>query len=331
MLGVPSYQRAKPLGPALLGTVKAPVPVPISTGVRPALPAYALDGRPLHWNAGRTAVMFDSTNEEYHSDRGAVSSTGLKVLLKSPAHFRTYQCGPRPKELDSQRIGTAVHAAVLEPQRFKTDYVVWPSRRGASGWKAFAAANAAKVILTRGEYDQVVSCAKSILATEALQDQQGSIFTVEDLIAHGTCERNLYWVDEATGITCRMRADLMIQGVTADLKTVDDARPERFAWQCVRHDYDVQAAFYLRGRKAFDPSANSFPFIFIAAELNAPHCAVVHTADEEAFIEHGDKRVSEALALLKSCQSASSFPGYQRPRTTLKLPLSARYPRGLDI
>lgn len=330
MLGLPHHQKVvQPLHAASL--LPQASSLHQQSPMRPSLPAYALDGRPLIWNADRTAVMFDSTNEEYHSDRGSISSTALKILLRSPAHFRAYQCGPRKKELDSQRIGTATHAAVFEPYRFSKDYVVWHQRRGAAGWNSFVGANVGKEILTRSEHDLVSACAQSIRSTEALRDESGAVYTVDDLITYGTCERNLYWVDQASGLTCRMRADLMIQNVTVDLKTTDDARAERFGWQCVRHDYDVQAAFYLRGRRAFDPNTQHFPFIFIAAELTAPHAALVHTADDDAFIAPGDKKVSAALALLKACQASSSFPGYERPRTTLKLPLSARFPRGLDI
>lgn len=330
MLGLPHHQRVSQLPPLAAGASISHARQQL--GPRsPALPAYALDGRPLIWNADRTAVMFDSTNEEYHSDRGSISSTALKVLLRSPAHFRAYQCGPQRKQLDSQRIGTATHAAVFEPHRFSKDYVVWDKRRGASGWKRFVADHAGYEILTRSEHDTVTACARAVRSTVAVQDNAGATYTVDDLITYGTCERNLYWVDEETGITCRMRADLMVQNCTLDLKTTDDAREDRFAWQCFRLGYDIQAAFYRRGRRAFAPDAGHYPFIFVAAELDSPHVALAHTADDEAFIEPGDRKVKAALAMLKACQASSNFPGYERPRTTLKLPFAVRYPRGLDI
>lgn len=331
MLGLPHHQRVVP---RTLPT-KTSIPLALASQqvgpMSPTLPAYALDGRQLIWNADRTAVMFDSTNEEYHSDLGSISSTTLKALLRSPAHFRAYQCGPRKKQLDSQRIGTAAHAAVFEPNRFSRDFVVWDKRRGASGWKRFVADNAGHEILTRTEHDLVTACASAVRGTVAVQDNTGATYTVDDLITYGTCERNLYWVDQETTITCRMRADLMVQNCTLDLKTTDDAREDSFAWQCFRLGYDIQAAFYRRGRQAFSPDAGGYPFIFVAAELDSPHMALAHTADDEAFLEPGDRKVKAALAMLKACQASSSFPGYERPRTTLKLPFSVRYPRGLDI
>lgn len=317
---------------AAMGTqARSPASTQRAASPRPALPSYALDGRALLWNPDQSAVMFDSTMEEYHSDRGSVSSTALKALLRSPAHFKEAQLGRQKRQLDSQRIGSAVHAAVFEPQRFAQQYVVWNKRRGAAGWQRFREANLGKEILTQTEHDLVHECALAVRATVAVQDSAGGTYTLDDLLAHGVCERNLYWIDRDTGITCRMRADLMIQNCTVDLKTTDDAREERFAWQCSRLAYDVQAAFYLRGRRAFDPSAESYPFIFIAAELDSPHVALAHTADLDAFLLPGERKVKAAMATLKSCQVARCFPGYERTRSTLKLPFSVRYPRGLDI
>lgn len=78
------------------------------------LPAYARDGRPLQWNATRTAVAFDATDDEYRSDPTAVNASTLKLLARSPAHMASAMQRPK-KELPSQRLGTAIHAATLEP------------------------------------------------------------------------------------------------------------------------------------------------------------------------------------------------------------------------
>lgn len=295
----------------------------------PALPAYALDGRPLEWNADRTAVRFDSTNAEYHSDQNAISSTALKALLRSPAHMLQRLQG-NDEDTPSRRLGTAVHTFVLEGPRFAREYVVYDGRRQGLDWELFEASNLGKTVLTLAEHEKVIGCSEAALTAPAVQGAD-CVYTLEDLITHGQAERNTYWVDEATGLTCRMRADLMVQNVTLDLKTTDDARAEPFARQCARMGYDIQAAFYTRGRRAFDPEAQSHPFLFVAAELTPPHGVQVHVADQEAFVEPGDAKVSKALALYRRCMQAGRWPSYSAPTATLKLPLYERYPAPLDI
>jgi len=307
--------RAMAAGPAR--SVGAPVPALV-------LPAYALDGRSLHWNAARTAVMFDSTMAEYHSDANAVSSSALKSLVRSPAHMRAYLAG-HCEETASQRLGSAVHAAVFEPQRFARDYVVWNGDRRGRKWLDFSRMNAGREILSIKELARVEQCAQAVLVAPAVHDDQQT-YTVADLIQYGQVERNVYWLDETTGLTCRMRADLMIQHVTLDLKTTDDARAGEFVRQCVRLHYDIQSAFYLRGRRAFDPRLKSAPFLFVAAELADPYGVQVHQADEEAFVAVGDDKVSVALQTLRVCRQMNQYPSYSAPRTTLKIPVWARYP-----
>ncbi len=296
----------------------------------PRLPAYALDGRDLEWNADRSAVRFDSTNAEYHSDKTAISSSALKSLVRSPAHMLAALTCAAAEDTPARRLGTAVHTRVLEPARFAQEYVVFDGRRQGRRWDRFREANVGKTMLTASEEDQVLGCSAATLAAPAVH-ADGHIYSVGDLVAHGTAERNTYWVDEATGLTCRMRADLMVHNVTVDLKTTDDARVESFGRQCLRLGYDLQAAFYTRGRRAFDPQGESFPFLLVASELARPHGVQVHLVDEDEFVKPGDAKVQAALALYQRCAAANQWPGYAAPASTLKLPLWSRYPAALAI
>lgn len=301
-----------------------------TTSKSPQLPAYALDGRPLEWNADRSAVRFDGTIAEYHSDKNAVSSSALKALMRSPAHMLAALNGSANDESAARRLGTGVHTKVLEVARYAREYVVFDGRRQGTKWDLFQARNVGKTILSLSEEAQVAGCTEATLVAPAVQGE-GCIYTVEDLVTHGTVERNTYWVDEATGLTCRIRPDLEIQNVTVDLKTTDDARAESFGRQCQRLGYDLQAAFYTRGRRAFDIEGEHFPFVFVASELTAPHGVQVHVADEDEFVRPGDRKVAAALAMYLRCKTANRWPGYTAPTTTLKLPLWSRYPAALDI
>jgi hypothetical protein len=142
----------------------------------------------------------------------------------------------------------------------------------------------------------------------------------------GQCERSIYWLDEATGLTCKARLDLMVRHVTVDLKTTDDARPEAFSRQADRLGYDLQAAFYLRGRRALEPNLPATPFVFIAAELNDPFEPQVHVADPEDFVAYGEAKVVQTMRVVAQCQQAGRYPGYSTSMKTLKLPAYRRFP-----
>lgn len=301
------------------------------TTASPRLPLYAHDGRAIQWNADRSAAMFDSTNDEYHSDADAVSASFLKKVLRSPAHALAGADG-EAVELDSQRLGTAVHTLALEPARFKAEYALYDRRRGTTDFELFCESHPGKTILTRKEFDRVVACAAAVRGAVAVEGDDGT-YTIDQLLTSGfaVVERNLYWVDAESGLTCRARPDLMVMHLTFDLKTTDDARALAFSHQCHRLHYDLQAAFYLRGRKAFDPDLVDPPFLFVAAETRAPCGVQVHVADRDEFVEVGDKKVQEALSMVRKCRDANFWPGYPRPNSTLKIPLNRRYPVALDI
>lgn len=316
----------------LLDQTSAEAPSAGASAPSPKLPRYALDGRPIVWNADRSACTFDSTAAEYHSDRHAVSASALRKLARSPAHYRASVTLPR-KQTATQRFGTAFHACVLERARFDLDYVVWQSRRSGKAWKIFEASNRCKEVLTQEEMDAVRACTREALATVAVRSDDGAEFTLNDLVLLGEKEKNYYWVDRETGLTCKARLDLTCQHVTFDLKTTDDARQESFTRQATADGYDIQAAFYTRARVAFDPSlTGNSPFLFVVSEAKAPHATLVHRADRDEFTAFGDKKVTKLMRLYKRCLASGRWPGYDaQSSTSIKLPLYARYPSAANL
>lgn len=319
--GQPFRGRPDPLLEALSGITQ-----PFGTTSRLGtlqLPPYALDGRSLEWNTAHTAVAFDSSEAEYFSDIAGVSSSMLRALNRSPAHAKAAALGHKATT-PSQRIGRAVHCAVLEPDRFKGLYVCWNGTRRGYRWEAFAEKHDDREILNAKEWDQVEACTEAIRA--AVLTTAGGTCTVADLIAGARTERVIYWLDEATGLTCKARLDIMARRAVADLKTTDDARPGAFAQQCARQGYHIQAAHYLAGERQLTDSTQLAPYLLIAAELQAPHSTLVHPAHVEHFIEPGEKDWRAAMATMLECVRTNSWPGYPAVSAPLRLPLHHRYP-----
>ena len=68
-------------------------------------------------------------NEQYHADTSAISASGLKLFMRSPAHYYAAYLDPNRVERQptpAMRLGTATHCAILEPTRFNAEYAVIP-------------------------------------------------------------------------------------------------------------------------------------------------------------------------------------------------------------
>ncbi|ABD71998.1 hypothetical protein Rfer_4312 (plasmid) [Rhodoferax ferrireducens T118] len=311
--------------------------IPLATplpGLR--LPAYALDGRKLTWTADRTAVWFDSTDEEYHSDDFAASSSALKLMDRSAAHLmaqRQHRAQLRAAGKDEPNrafmFGTAVHCAVLEPHIFKTRYVVYPcvERQGVrltKAYKTFEQTNPKKRILLPSEMASIQDCARRVLATSVIRTDSES-FTMADLVDLGATERNYYWVDLLTGVTCKARMDLTVENIILDIKTAIDARYDRFKYDAGKFGYHIQAAFYMEGYSRFVPEGRNIIMTFLVAEKESPHATIVYEADKDTFWGFGSKRVRELLAQYKQCLQTQHWPAYAEGAQLLKLPMNKLY------
>jgi hypothetical protein len=297
------------------------------------LPAYALDGRRIRWNPDKTACVFDSTDWEYHSDGEAVSSSALKVLDRSPAHLahsrQLRKVNPRIGETKSMAFGTAVHAAVLEPLTFSKRYVPYrgsltASTRLTKAFKEFECALPPNVkAILPNELEAVRGASRNVLSTTVIRTETES-FTMADLVSLGKAEQNYYWVDEATGLTCKARMDLTVEHILLDVKSAQDARKDRFKWDAAKFGYHIQAAFYLAGFSKFHGYTSPI-MIFLVVEQTAPYATKVMPADKDSFVNEGNRRVKELLKIYKTCVTTGVWPAYSTDPELLKLPLSKLY------
>jgi hypothetical protein len=256
------------------------------------------------------ALLLDISNEDYHACSDSASCSELKVILRSAAHLQAYKNRDR-KELASQRIGTAFHAAVLEPQRFNDEYITYSERRYGTKWDAFKAAHPGKTIITSDEFERVAGMTLAVRAYTDLPLQQA--------IELGDAEKSIFWVDEETGVNCRIRPDLLLAQISPlmlDLKSTDDCRPDAFLSQMLRLDYDLQAAMYIHG--AYAKTGVWMPFYIVACETDAPHGVWVYeiraSATDEIYM-NGLRKFRRALSIYQNCLKTNEWPGYSQPMT----------------
>ena len=245
------------------------------------------------------------SNAAYHAGPG-ISKSGLDLLARSPLHYWDRYINPQPTERTetaAMAFGTAVHAAVLEPDEF-AKWVVMDKVDGRTtvgkAAKAEAEARAAQLgvpMIDTATWDTV----QRIAARVHRHPQIGAELQT------GTPELSVYWTDEDTGILCRCRPDWLGKGIVVDIKTTENASPKAFQQSAYGWRYWVQAAYYLDGLATNGVDIEYF--LFAAVEKSSPFAVMGYTASK-AMLDSGRREYQRLLRLYAICASTNEWPGY---------------------
>jgi hypothetical protein len=117
-----------------------------------------------------TGIVEDMPIEEYHA-HPHLSNSGISALLRSPAHYHALSWS----ESKALRIGSAVHALLLEPEKVAQLLPVAPdvNKRTNAGKEVFAAwersLRADAVILQGDEREIAENCAEAVRTNRLVQ------------------------------------------------------------------------------------------------------------------------------------------------------------------
>lgn len=246
--------------------------------------------------------------EEYLATEG-YGSGAIRQFIKSPAHFLHYTRTKGEPPTPQMLLGSAAHCAVLEPREFNARYAKAPAvdrrtKAGKEEWAEFVACNPHKEILTPEQYDT----AWAIKDTLAAMPEYRALMSAN---AEYAVEVSRFWVDEATGIKLKGRADMLrSDGVCIDLKTTVDASPHGYPRAIAKYGLHIQAAIYC---DAFGCDR----FIFVAIENKPPFAAGVYHLDE-ASLELGRQQYRAALEGIAQCEHEGVYPvGYGEQEISL--------------
>ena len=164
-------------------------------------------------------------------------------------------------------MGEALHALVLEPEVFATQYLVLAETRlpqaGISEGDAMQ-----RQWLDAWQWSALHHARDALMTCKQ--------FPITDWLSSGEKELSIYWSDGA-GSKWKARPDCFTPDIVLDLKTTGDCRPHAFRRTRDRLDYDVQAAHYV---EAVSRLAGQKPgFAYIAVELTKPYSVRVHELD----------------------------------------------------
>lgn len=226
-----------------------------------------------------------------------VNWSTLKHMADSPLHYRHHLTTPR-SDTPAMRFGRAVHTAVLEPDRFPLEHIIWDGgdRRG-NAWKEFAAANADRTILKTDEY----------AACLAVRDAVRAYAPAANLL-RGESEVSIEWTDAETGIACKARLDHIHAGAIVDLKSTSSVDAHDFERTAADLLYHGQLSMYRRGLAACGADFCDDAPVIIAVESSAPYDVAVFEPTDDA-LRIGDGLVSDLLFRLAECRARDSWPG----------------------
>lgn len=240
-----------------------------------------------------------------------IKRSSLHEILRSAGHMEYKQ--KNPDNTESLRVGDGTHGAVLEPERFKKEYIVLPQdckpgtkenpNKGMGARKAaFEAAAEAKgqAILEPADIQNIKEMAGVIHA-----DQNAM-----DLLRDGEAEISGYFTDPEYDILVKIRLDYINKkdGIIIDLKTCADARFGPFRASTYKYGYDLQAYMGLYGVTQITGEVHS-EFRFICIESKGYHGLKIYRADDE-MLDTGYKKYHQAMKLYKECLEKDEWDGY---------------------
>ena len=232
------------------------------------------------------------TFEEYLGKKTHISASDIKNFLHSPRYYY-YKAFEEVKEKNKETerhfpIGSAVHEVILEPELFKSNYVIAPkfdmrTKIGKAGYEDFVATSKGKTILFENEYEMAIKMGESASKSD----------TFTDLIRDSYREVSCYTTDEKTGLLVRMRPDSFAKNknTITDIKTCQESSPSKFKYDAKKYGYAISSAFYMDFLKREN-------YVFCAIEKTPPYETALYVLDDE-MTEWGRKQYRMGLDLLK--------------------------------
>ena len=280
-------------------------------------PSHESGGAPKFcpgWTGDRAILQDDVhvirglPNDEYHS-QPQLSSSQLKTFYRSRREYEAiHVTGTMDPDYDKDPLkkGTALHTALLEPDKIEDEIVEVPndvllkdkngrySRRGKS-WEQFKEENAGKILLLPAQVVDVLRMAESIRK----DPKAGPL-----LRAATERELSVFWEDGPSGFSLRVRFDAIADSVILDLKSSAAPSPPDFRFQAWKLGYHLQEPMYRAGLKAMGISSPTF--IFVAVKSKAPYTTFAHYFDVDTKYR-ADKLFKEQLEKLRWCYRVNDF------------------------
>lgn len=236
---------------------------------------------------------------EYEKLEG-IRASDLKLILKSPREYYNAMFRGKKKASAAMHIGSAAHVAILEPDRFVDEVVIFGATRRGKEWDAFREVNQGKIILNETEASTVEAMVK------AVHSNPSALRLLEEGKAEITFEFELH------GLPFKSRLDWLTttHGDTpmiVDLKTTRHLPKKEFMRDVFDLGYHIQFALY---HAAVKQHTGKDPAFYVLAVENSgdefSESAVYEIGTD--IIEAGYADVKKAVGTLKECRATNVWP-----------------------
>lgn len=271
---------------------------------------------PIHHGPPSGAGLWRCTNEQHHAVPDAIGSSTLKACRQSIRHGLASLQG-NDKRTTALAVGDAIHAAVLEPDRFLAEYAKdldpadypgaldsvgdlqqWCRDNGVKGFSGKRKDELEALILQHDPGAPLLAAARrqhyaqhagrTLLSPAdwtTVQECAESVFghpTAQELLSgEGRhIELSGFARDEDTGLLLRARWDSLSPGRhICDLKSTRDASPGGFAREVGTWGYHLQDWQYREVWALL--TGERLPMYFVAVQTDAPYLCAVHQIGAE--------------------------------------------------
>lgn len=258
------------------------------------------------------------------------SPSALISFREDPEIYKMRYVDKEDEKTSSMEFGSLVHLRVLQPEKFESEYAIFPEKTPDNDFdserlKSMCKEFGEKVTGTKRElaerlrvhipgfkiYEEIIdemsSCGKKLLPHATMKklniihDKIYSHHQVGEWMRLGESEKKGYWQDPETGIVMPFVADRFFKykniGIIIDLKITTYFEDRRFQNSNYDEGRAIQAASYLKAISEIEghPFDN---FLFVAIEPNAPHRIRYYQLDHAA-IEAGEVEMKYYLKEFK--------------------------------
>ncbi len=240
-------------------------------------------------------------------------STGLRMILQSPADYRAYKSQPKI-DTAATTWGTIVHCLLLEPSEFDKRYAIQPADWGPLNklpgsrlWKEFKAENAHKQVIKADDARELLRIRNA--ACDHVQLQR---------ILKGAITEVTAYDDDNELKACADCIDT--DGVIWDIKTTSKGlHDEDLAWTVFKGGYHFQAVHQTHVFKK-KRDIRGWGWVFISTDTPAIH--ILPRRANYRFLAEAQKDFDWALEKRNWCRETNQWPGYGDDITEIYYPIS---------
>ena len=262
------------------------------------------------------------TQDRFYFETKGINASFLKACSFGAYAGWKYLNGP-PFKSDAMAFGTAVHAAILEPDLFASNYITVPfdapkkptkaqleakeksekALHSIYWWENFNSKNSDRTILEPEEFETIKKIKERCLAIPAVK---GALESFEK-------EVSFTWTNDGTDFKAKLDLVDQTNGVVIDLKTTRDASLRGFSKQLLELRYDIQLLHYCK-------AVNATAAYAIAVETESAEVAL-YDLTEIAFSDFTKNRYEMALKTAKNVIELTECPPkFPNEIVTLNLP-----------